>query len=116
LALVSLDFDDTRLVTLFASLLLVLTIGIVMSGFRELLTIALILLLIHIILFSWLPKKKRTNSTLRRLVMSSFGFVLIGQITYLFIPTFGIAYVIGHLFELIGFGLLAGSMLYIMRK
>lgn len=116
LSLVALDFEDTRLVTLFGSLLLVLTIGIVMSGMPLLLNIALILLLCHIILFSWFPKKKRTSSKLRRFVMLGFGLVLLGQLSYLIVPLFGLAYVLGHLFELLGFSLFGGSMIYIMKK
>lgn len=116
LALVTLDFDDTRLVTLFSSLVALLALGIVFSDASILFPLSLTLILAHVVLFNFLPRKRKRTTKQRRRASSGFGLLLLGQLSYLLLPLAGVAYVAGHIFELFGFGLLALTMLSVLRK
>ena len=59
LAVVMLRFDDTRLITLFASIVALLSLAITLSGEKLLLNLTLLILLGHIVFYVWLnPKSK----------------------------------------------------------
>ncbi len=123
LAMVMLRFDDTRLITLFTSIVALLSIAIVLSGSPLLLTLTNAVLLGHIVMFVWLnPQARHEQKTkllrpgLQKNVIASFLLLFLGQLSYLLLPLAGVAYVIGHAFELVGFGLLATNMFLILRK
>lgn len=106
LALIVLDFEDTRLITLFGFLVAILALAIVLGKLPWLLTLALVILLVHILLYQYLTLPKGRTPRARKLVIGGFAFLLLEQIAYLLLPLLGIAYVIGHLMGLVGFGLI----------
>jgi|GEM_PF-2277617 len=123
LAMVMLRFDDTRLITLFTSIVAVLSIAIVLSGYPLLLTLTNVVLLGHIVFFIWFSptgkheqQPKVLRPTLKRLVAAGFLLLFLGQLAYLLLPLAESAYVVGNAFELLGFTLLAASMLLILKK
>ena len=118
-----LRFDDTRLITLFTSIVALLALAITLSGEKLLLHLTLLIMLGHIVFYVWLnpqakheEPEKQMRPRMRKIVIAGFGLLFLGQLTYLFLPFIGIAYVVGHVLELLGFGLLATSMLIVLKK
>ncbi|MBR9693196.1 hypothetical protein GOV07_04705 [Candidatus Woesearchaeota archaeon] len=123
LAVVMLRFDDTRLITLFASIVGLLALAITLSDQKWLLHLSLVIFLGHIVFYVWLNPKakhekpvKQMHPRLRKSVIVGFSLLFLGQLAYLFLPIAGIAYVVGHVLELLGFGLLATSMFIVLKK
>jgi hypothetical protein len=99
-------------ILLLFSLIFLITIGSVVFTFLPSLTAVLLLaFIIHALLTH--PDHRRTLTS--TLVVAGFSGILLGELVFLFIPWFGISYIIGHLLELAGFGLLFVSMAVILR-
>ncbi len=117
LALVTLKFDDTRLVTLFASLVGLLSLAIVTSRVRFLFTATLLFLLIHVIIYTWKSETTTKQSRVpRRFVLAGFILLALGQLAYFLLPFWETGYVVGHAFELLGFASILSSMIIVLRK
>jgi hypothetical protein len=110
LLLVWLHVEDRRVRWLFAILALLIAVASVFI--RPLFFVAMIVFLGALIAAAF--RQVRSGSSI--LVIIGFTAILLGQCAYLLLNVWNVAYVAGHLLELLGYGLLAISMLIIMGK
>lgn len=122
LAVVSLRFDDRRLIPLFATITALLAVALVAADEAALFTVAIVLLLANILYNYWrnTPGKyekrpRKEGKGLRSSVIAGFALILAGNLAFLLIPLAGSAYVLGHLLELAGFALIAASMVRVLK-
>jgi hypothetical protein len=110
LLLVWLHVEDRRVRWLFAVLAVLIAVASVFV--RPLFFVAVIVFLGALIAAAY----RQARCASRILVIIGFAAILLGQCAYLLLNVWNVAYVAGHLLELLGYGLLATSMLIIMEK
>jgi hypothetical protein len=110
LLLVWLHVEDRRVRWLFAILAVLIAVACVFV--QPLFFVALIVFLGTLIAVAY----RHGRSASHILVISGFAAILLGQCAYLLLTVWNVAYVVGHFLELLGYGLLAISMLIIMGK
>jgi len=108
LLLVSLKVEDRIVDATLAAFVILLALGA--TYFQAFSPLAIIILLAGIIVGTYRHRRSFT------LVIAGFAMILLAHITYLFLMIASLAYAAGHILEFIGFGLLATSMIIILRK
>jgi hypothetical protein len=113
LLIVSSRLSDNRLRAMLFGFVLLIAIGAVNTEWLQELATGLLLAMI---LLSTLEHTKQKRTLPSNLVIAGFGVVLISQLSFLLIPVWSISYVVGHIIEFAGYGLLFTSMVFILRK
>lgn len=108
LLLVSLRVDDRIVDGSLAAFMILIALGA--TYFQALSPLAVIILLTGIIIGTY---RQRQGVTL---VIAGLAAVLLAHVVYLFLTVASLAYALGHVLELVGFGLLAINMIIILSK